>query len=223
MRNFAYIRVSTSDQNASLEAQQEKILNYCKFKGWAEPEFLIDEHISGGKPILERPAGSKLSGIKDANILSVKLDRLFRNTVDAMTMRELWHKNKVGIILIDEGGNTINASTAIGIMLYGFRALTAEYEKNIISERTSTVLQHKKKNGKQYTGAIFGFDKKDGELVENIEEMTWINRIFGLREGGLSLQGIADKLNEAKVKPKNNGKFYPSTIKYILENNIYKT
>lgn len=221
-KTYAYIRVSTSEQQNSLEVQKEKIENYCKFKGLEDPEFLIDEDISGKLPILQRPAGAKLTGAKDANIISVKLDRLFRNVVDALTMREEWEKQNVSIHLVDMGGNSINTSSAIGIMLFTQMASYGEFERRLIGERTSQALQHKKKNGKIYSRPIYGFDIKDGNLVRNEEEQEWLTDVFELKKAGRSLQRIADYLNRQHVKTKSNGKFHASTISYILNNEIYQ-
>lgn len=222
MKNYAYIRVSTNIQESSLEVQQSKILDYCRFKGLEQPKFLIDEDVSGGKPILQRPAGSKLISIKDSNIIAVKFDRLFRSVVDALTMSELWKKDNNIIHLADEDGMALNTETANGWLVYTFKAMLGEFERRQVSERTATALQHKKKTGKVYTGEIFGFDKKDGDLIENKEEMKWVKRMFFLRSEKYSLQFIADELNGLNVRPKNNGSWYPSTISYILKNPIYK-
>jgi len=230
MKNLAYIRVSTSDQSTSLEVQREKILNYCKFKGLDEPEFLIDEDISGKLPILYRPEGAKLTGAKNANIISVKLDRLFRNVIDALTMREEWEKQNVSIHLVDMGGNSINTSSAIGIMLFTQMASYGEFERRIIGERTSQALQHKKSNLNKYSCVPLGFKqvkigtKSNGDPIHNIEEngeMPIVNRIFELYKT-TSYLGIAKILNEDGVKTKNDKKWYASTISYILNNKLYQ-
>src|SRR3990167_3416727 len=132
MKNYGYIRVSTADQNTSLEVQQERITEYCKFKKLENPIYYIDEDVSGKLPILQRPEGSKLKDIHDSNVIAVKLDRLFRNTIDSLTMREIWEKQNVSIHLIDYGGNSIDTSSAVGVMLFTQLASYAEFERRII-------------------------------------------------------------------------------------------
>lgn len=229
-KTYGYIRVSTSDQNESLEVQQEKILKYCAFKGLGKPEFLIDEDVSGGKPILERPAGSKLTGIKDSNIIAVKFDRLFRSVVDSLNMSELWKKDGNIIHVADEDGMALNTETANGWLVYTFKAMLGEFERRQVSERTKAVLQHKKSKLSKYSGVPFGFkevkvgEKRNGDPIYDIEangEMSIVKRIFELNKT-IGYSGIAKILNEDGVKTKKDKKFYASTIKYILNNEIYQ-
>jgi len=224
-QNLAYVRVSTELQEASLDAQRTKILDYCKFKGLDEPEFIIDEDVSGGKPLFSRPEGSKLELVKNTNILCVKLDRLFRNTVDSLLTKDTWERNKNIIHLVDEDGVSINTDSAIGRLIYTMRSAMGEWERGVISERTKAVLNDKKDKGRVYSRPIFGFDQtEDGEMVENEEEMRWVDQIYYWKNiERRPLQYIADLLNEKGIAPKGNGKiFYPSTLKYILDNPIYK-
>lgn len=223
MKNYAYCRVSTELQESSLEVQRAKILDYCKFKQWEEPEFIVDLDVSGKLPILQRPEGKKLIDIRDANIISVKIDRLFRNVSDSLTMLDEWRSRNVNIILTDVGGSQIDTSKAIGRMIFTSIVSFAEFERNLISERTSDSLQHKKKTGKKYAKAVFGFDILGCDLVENPQEQQWVQRIFTMKANKKTLQQIANRLNGAGVRPKSNGViFYPSTVDYILKNDIYE-
>src|ERR1700682_2211325 len=60
---YGYIRVSTEEQADSglgLEAQRQRIRNYCKMKGLGLGEIYEDPGLSGGKPLGSRQAGSQL-------------------------------------------------------------------------------------------------------------------------------------------------------------------
>ena len=64
-RTIAYIRVSSKrqvDDGVSLDAQKRRILEYVKFKGLslADDDIIIEEGVSGGIPIWERPRGRLL-------------------------------------------------------------------------------------------------------------------------------------------------------------------
>lgn len=222
MKVYGYCRVSTTEQSTSFEAQRETILRYCEFKGLDTPEFISDEDVSGGLPILQRPNGSKLAGIKNANLIVTKIDRAFRSVVDGLTMKDVWNKSGVILHIVDAGGSTLNTESAIGEYMFTQFVAMAQFERRQIGERTSTALQHKKKTGKKYARAIFGFNIEGENLVENKEEQVWVTKIFAMKANKKTLQQIANRLNGAGVKPKSNGvSFYPSTIKAILENDIY--
>jgi len=49
-----------------------------------------------------------------------------------------------------------------------------------------------------------------------------VRRIFSMRRQGATLQAIADVLNAEKVPTKRGGKWYPATVRYILDNPKYK-
>jgi site-specific DNA recombinase len=220
-----YIRVSTDIQDNSLEMQKQRIADYCRFKGIRITKFFIDEDVSGGKPLSQRPAGAKLvealSKGKVTNIVALKLDRVFRNTVDALTMAEQWNKEKVSFHLVDQGGQAVDTSTSVGWLIYTQLVSFAEFERKQISERTSKVLSYKKESSMVYSGPIFGFTRDGDYLKVNSEEMKVVKMIHEWRNGGDSLQHIADCLNLKQVQTKKGGIWHPSTIGKILKNSIY--
>lgn len=61
--------------------------------------------------------------------------------------------------------------------------------------------------------------KKAGQKV--LDDKETIQKIFEAYIQKWSLGKIADKLNESKIKTKRGGKWYKSTVKYILENREY--
>jgi site-specific DNA recombinase len=89
---ICYIRVSSEEQADSglgLEAQRRCIDAYCQMKGLHLVEVFEDSGVSGGKPLVSRPAGSKLlAAAKKGKALVIvsKLDRLFRSVADAATV-----------------------------------------------------------------------------------------------------------------------------------------
>lgn len=84
--SIAYIRVSSKrqvDEGVSMEAQKRRILEYAKFKGLnlADGDIIIEEGVSGGIPIWERPRGrllkQKLSTGQYANLIfPITTDRM---------------------------------------------------------------------------------------------------------------------------------------------------
>ena len=122
-----YLRVSTKDQETSLREQEERIRAYCVSAQLELAVLLVERDVSGKMPLYERPRGSE---IKDwlvagcSHVVSVKLDRIFRNCVDALVTAEGWLKDGINLHVIDIGGANINTGSSIGrmclTMLAGF-------------------------------------------------------------------------------------------------------
>lgn len=227
---IAYIRVSSQEQSNtgySLKAQEEKIKAYCLLNGLEIVKIFKEEGISAGKPLAKRPEGKKmlkmLSSKQVDHIVALKLDRLFRNTVDALNLTKEWDKKNIALHLVDMGGQSLNTSTAIGKMFLTMMAGFAEFERGLISERTATVLRHKKANKQVYTGKpALGFDVKNGMLIKNDDEQYTISLIKQWRSEGFTLYAIAQRLTKQGIPTKRGGKWYCSTVKYILDNDLYK-
>ena len=112
----------------------------------------------------------------------------------------------------------------MGRMMLTLLASFAEFEKNLIAERTSTALQHKKRNGKVYGPAPYGFDAdtERRELVQNEAEQRTLKYIFQWREEGASLHVITTRLNDLGVPSKKGGKWHAATIAHIVNNDLYR-
>lgn len=122
----------------------------------------------------------------------------------------------------------MDTRSAMGRMMLTMLAGFAQFERDLISERTTAALQHKKKTSKPYGHTPLGFNKiEDGQrsdgsktyrLERNEDEAALVARIHALKAEGKSLLGIANTLNGEGVKGKTGGRFYASTIKAILGN-----
>lgn len=221
----AYIRVSTADQNNSLEAQQARIREYCAYQKIELIELITDEDVSGGKPIYSRDGGKKIKQLIASGqvncIVSTKVDRLFRNTVDALTSVAEWNEDKISLHIIDMGGLSVDTSSAAGKMVFTMLVAFSEFERGRTAERTKDVLSHKKKNLKAYSPTPYGFDNIDGQLIPNERQQEGLKLIKELHSKGLSLRKIIDQLNIFEFKPVGGGCWHPSTVKQILENDIH--
>ena len=91
---IGYIRVSTGKQDCSMEVPEERIKQYCQLAGLQLVELLREPAVSAAKIKLdERPVGSQIAkwiaaGVR--HVVALKLDRLSRNAVDALTHVEEW-------------------------------------------------------------------------------------------------------------------------------------
>jgi DNA invertase Pin-like site-specific DNA recombinase len=229
MKNgVGYIRVSTSDQareGVSLDAQRERLAAYCAMRGLTLVDIIADEGISGTIPLSERAGGAKLLDLAKrrvvTEVVALKLDRLFRNAHDALGKMAMWDKANVGLHLIDMGGAAVDTRSAIGRMMLTMMAGFAQFERDLISERTAASLQFKKRQRAVYGPVPLGFAREGDNLVRDEREASLVTRIRWMRREGLPLRKIAEALNAEGIMGKSGGRFYASTVRAILGNAIH--
>src|SRR5262249_43776754 len=150
------------------------------------------------------------------HIVALKLDRLFRNAVDALSHVEQWEQAGISLHLVDMGGQSVNTGSSMGKMLITMLAGFAEFERNMIAERTTAALAHKKAHGEVYNHAPYGFNSEDGVLVPDAAEQAVIASIVSLRSNGASYRSIADTLNGEGIRGKQGGTWGQQTVKNVL-------
>ena len=222
-----YLRVSTADQaehGVSLDAQQERLTAYAVANGLEVAGILREEAISGSIPLNERPEGAKLAELvatgQVKHVVSLKLDRLFRNSIDALTTTQTWDKKGVALHLTDMGGSSLSTNSAMGKMMFAMMSAYAEFERNLTAERTTQALAHKKANSTAYSPTPYGKNRDGERLTDNEQEQGIINKMRELRDDGFSLRGIAEHLNSNGIASKQGKQWYASTVSYILNNAI---
>lgn len=223
---IAYIRVSTEEQarhGVSLEAQRERLEAYCLMAGLHLRAVISEEGVSASVPLQRRPQGAVLlreleCGVR--HVVALKLDRLFRDAEDALHQTKAWDRTGISLHLVDMGGASMNTGSAIGRMMLTMMAGFAEFERNIIAERTSSAVQYKKSHRKVYNHCPYGFKREGENLVAVAEEQEVISRIQHCRASGWTLQRIADALNEGATPTKLGGRWFARTIKNVLENSL---
>lgn len=223
-----YLRVSTEEQarnGVSLAAQEEKLLAYCRLTGLEPVAMIREEGISGSKALGTRPGGVellKLVARKDVkHVVALKLDRLFRDAADALNQTKAWDKAGVALHLVDMGGQTINTASAMGRFFLSMMAGFAELERNLIAERTSTALTHKKAHREAYGPTPYGFNREGDSLAVNSQEQEAVTKIKGWRQAGWSLRRIVEELNRLAIPTKRGGQWYAGTVRYLLQNDLY--
>ena len=205
---IALVRVSTEQQadgGVSLEAQTAKVKAYAAMKGLVLVDVIVESGVSGGKALAEREGGRRLLAAikarKVGHVIAVKLDRIFRNTADALTTTEAWTSAGVALHLVDMGGASLDTSSPMGRLMLTVIAGVGEAEKNLIGERTATALRHKKSKGERVSGhPPIGFRFVEGSVVEDEREQVAVKRIKGLAAAGYKSTKIASILNREGVK-----------------------
>ena len=222
-----YIRVSTADQaehGVSLDAQQERLTAYAVANGLEVAGILRESAISGTIPLADRPEGEKLTQMVSSgqvrHVIALKLDRLFRNSIDALTTTQTWDKKGVALHLTDMGGTSLSTASAMGKMMFAMMSAYAEFERNLTAERTTSALAHKKANSQAYSPTPYGKDRDGERLTDNKQEQTVISKMRSLRDEGFSLRGIAEHLNSNGIASKQGKRWYASSVGYILNHAV---
>lgn len=216
---IAYIRVSTDRQTSegvSLEAQQSRIEQWCKAHDYVLAQVFVDAGISGKKMENRPELLAALDALKKGTALvTYSLSRLARSTKDAIVIGEMVAKRKADMVSLSE---QIDTTTAAGKMMFQMLSVLAEFERNLVAERTSTALQHKKSTDQKYCGNTpYGFEAVDGRLIQVAQEAGVVAQIQAARIGGSTLQTIADDLNTRGVPTKTGKQWQPATIHLLLK------
>ena len=217
----AYVRVSTDEQaleGVSLDAQQARLRAYCTMRGLDLVEVVIDAAVSAGKPLAEREGGRRILDLvarrRVSAVVAWKLDRLFRDCADCLTVTRTWDSADVALHLVDLGGQAVDTRSAMGRFFVTIMAGAAELERNQIRERTSAAMRHMQSRGEYIGGeAPFGFRlTDDGTLAPVPAEKAAIEEARRLRHAGLSLRAVAAELDRAGVRARNGKIFAASQV-----------
>jgi len=136
-------------------------------------DLIREEGVSASIPLAKRPAGARLlqwigGGI--GHVVCLKLDRLFRDAEDALRQTKAWDRAGIALHMVDMGGASMNTASAMGRMFLTLMAGCAELERNLVAERTASVLAHKKQQGKVYNHTPYGFQREGDRLVVAVDE-----------------------------------------------------
>ena len=142
-RVFAYCRVSTSDQTTDNQVQEIKTAGFS-----LEDRHIIREVVSGSQKADQRPGFAKLLDKLDQGdvLIVTKLDRLGRNAMDVRTTIEALEKMGVSVHCLALGG--MDLTSAAGKMTMQVLAAVAEFERDLLIERTQAGLSRAKAEGK---------------------------------------------------------------------------
>jgi DNA invertase Pin-like site-specific DNA recombinase len=175
---IGYARISTSDQSLSIQLDALKNAN-CD---------LIHKEIASGAKT-ERPVLDELiRNIRAGDTIVIwKLDRLGRNLAHLIRLTTLLMEKKVGLISLND---PIDTTTPQGRLVFGIFASLAEFERELIRERTQAGLKSARARGRK-GGRPKGLSPKAMEKAE-IAEALYTN-------GTISVQNIAAQLDISKT------------------------
>src|SRR5207249_6269833 len=141
---LGYMRISKSDGSQSLDLQRDALL-----AAGVAPDRLYEDRASGrhdARPGLE----VCLEALRQEDTLVVwKLDRLGRNLRHLVTLVETLHQREVGLKIVAGQGAQIDTTTANGRAGVGSFAALAEFEADLIRERTRAGLAAARARGRR--------------------------------------------------------------------------
>lgn len=182
---FCYLRVSTEQQ--SIENQRFEVLRWAKANEVKIDNF-ISETASGKTAIDHRVLGRLFKKLKSGDTLIVsELSRLGRSLLDVMEKLNFCIKNDIKVIALKEKfemGDNINSK----VLAFAF-SLSAEIERQLISQRTKEALARKKAEG-----IILGRPKGAKTRIECHPCFHAKEQILHWDKKGLSHSKIAKKL-----------------------------
>lgn len=178
---YGYIRVSTDKQ--TVENQRYEIMKFAKVSNLMIDRW-IEETISGCVDIKERKLGSLLKKLHKGDILiSSEISRLGRNLMMIMSILNVCMQKEIQVWTIKDNyrlGNDINSK----VLAFAF-GLSAEIERNLISQRTKEALSRRKKEGvtlgrpkgrKSTRTKLTGKDERISELIKEGNSKSEIAR-----------------------------------------------
>lgn len=146
MRVAIYARVSTDGQ--TVENQLTDLKRHCDLKGWSNQTLFIDEGISGAKT--SRPQFDKMMDACRAGQFDVvmvwRFDRASRSTKHLLTLLD--DLKSLGIDFVSHR-ESIDTSTAAGKLMFTMVSAFAQFERDIISDRTKAGMERLKREGKK--------------------------------------------------------------------------
>jgi len=206
VRVAIYTRQSVEDRTASgftsLEAQRDSAIAYIgamKSQCWEaiDTEY-TDSGFSGGNT--ERPALNRLlTDIQSGQINVVivyRLDRLSRSLLDFLNLLKYFEQYQVSFVSVTE---QLNTATPAGRLMTSIIGGFAEYERAVISERTSDKMCAARRKGKWMGGPPclgYNADRENKRLVVNQSEAVMVRELFDLYLQHRSLIDVCRVVNE---------------------------
>ena len=221
----------------TLDAQREAAMSFIdsqRGEGWVvHPEFYDDGGFTGAnmdRPALQRLLSDVASGLVHC-VVVYKVDRLSRSLLDFTKIMEILDRHGVTFVSVTQQFNT---TSSLGRLTLHILLSFAQFEREMISERTRDKMCAARKKGKWVGGALsLGYDLAPGggSLVVNTEEAERVRAIFALYLELGSLIPLVQELNgrgwtmkrwtTREGNRKGGAAFNKTTLHNLLTNVIY--
>jgi len=226
-RAVLYCRVSTEHQAAegvSLDAQKARAQAWCEASGYAVVGVFVDAGLSGKRADNRPELQEALSAVCDAGgaLVVYSLSRLARSVKDTISITERLAGCGADLVSLTEN---IDTTSAAGKMVYRMLAVLAEFERDLVSERTKAALGFKRANGEKTGGDVpYGYQAVEaprrGRAVKVLEpepkEQKAIALACQLRAEGKKLREVAEDLHRRGFMAKAGGKWDLGTLRRLI-------
>mgnify|MGYP000477551230 CR=1 FL=1 len=182
-RAFAYCRVSTLEQNTENQRREIEAAGFA-----VKSQRLLEEHISGSVAASERPGFTRLlDRMENGDVLIVtKLDRLGRNAMDVRKTVEQLAASGIRVHCLALGG--VDLTSPAGKMTMQVISAVAEFEKDLLIERTHSGIARARASGKRFGRPSSLNEEQQKVVLERLNAGASISAIA--REFGTSRQTV---------------------------------
>lgn len=222
MKVAIYTRVSTqmqAEKGVSLDAQKCELIEYCNKNNY-EYEIFEDAGISGKSINKRKELQRLLNNLQNYDVvLCYKLSRISRSVIDMANMIQIFENKNVRFISLKEGIDTSHKLT--GKMAVYMMSACAEIERDNISEYVKMAKKQEFESGRVTAKAVLGYDIINKKLVINEKESQIVKFIFETYNKTKNYYQTAKICNNKGYKGKKGNEFHASSIKTIIQNQIY--
>lgn len=175
---IGYMRVSKSDGSQTVALQEDALIT-----SGIDRDKIYQDLLSGSKD--NRPGlEACLKALQPGNTLVVwKLDRLGRDLKHLVTLVDELCRRNIGLKVLTGAGAQIDTTTANGRLFFGIFAALAEFERDLIAERTKAGLAAARARGRK------------GGRPRKMDRPTLMMAIKALEDKDITVQEVAKKLN----------------------------
>ena len=179
-RTFAYARVSTTGQTTENQIQEIEAAGFH-----VEPRRIVTETISGSTAIAQRRGFSKLMDRLEAGdvLIVTKLDRLGRDAIDVSSTVKALAGMGVRVHCLALGG--VDLTSSAGTMTMNVLNAVAQFERDLLIERTQAGLNRAKAEGKTLGRKATLSEQQKQTVLDDLA-------------AGLSVSAIARKLGTSR-------------------------
>ena len=195
-----------ADEGESLDVQQRVLVGYATMQGLTIDRMFVERGVSGATPLGERPEGAALLAVLQSGetVITPKLDRMFRSALDALDVLGKLKATGVSLHMIDLGGDT--TGNGVSKLVFTILSAVAEAERDRTRERVAEVKRDQRQRGRYLGGAVpWGYRVGEAGELMPIPEQQAARRMRKLRDQGLALRAIAEKMKAAGVSISHAG------------------
>lgn len=211
-----YARVSTDKQEVM--NQIEKLKDYAELRDWNLIDVYTDNAISGKKASRPRLDEMKqhIKAGKIRGVLVWKLDRIARSLKDMIYLGDFFKNHNCQFISYS---NNIDTSSAEGKLMFHILGAFAEFEADLVSERTKLSYDTKQKHAEQL-GQKVKWGRKQKQLEDSEIELAVKRRDenIGWRKIADEINWIRDEKNKSLPKNKQLPKVSYNKVRRVLQN-----